>query len=128
MEVGNRDYGQVLILVLSRSKLKIKIRKKFAEQTVLIVLDFQCQWPESLYDGVLAIVHASIRLKATIYSLQNMNECNIYFSIAADFGLSKIIGAEVTTNTVCGTPGYCGRYCVVYIKMSYNVFGQCSNQ
>ena len=45
-----------------------------------------------------------------------MNEGNIYFSIAADFGLSKIIGAEVTTNTVCGTPGYCGRYCVVYIK------------
>lgn len=25
----------------------------------------------------------------------------------ADFGLSKIIGSEVTTNTVCGTPGYC---------------------
>ncbi|KAH3840272.1 calcium/calmodulin-dependent protein kinase type IV-like isoform X2 [Dreissena polymorpha] len=25
----------------------------------------------------------------------------------ADFGLSKIIGAQVTTNTVCGTPGYC---------------------
>lgn len=25
----------------------------------------------------------------------------------ADFGLSKIIGPQVTTNTVCGTPGYC---------------------
>ena len=31
---------------------------------------------------------------------------DILFS--ADFGLSKIIGSEVTTNTVCGTPGYCG--------------------
>lgn len=25
----------------------------------------------------------------------------------ADFGLSKIVGPQVTTNTVCGTPGYC---------------------
>ncbi|XP_060594839.1 calcium/calmodulin-dependent protein kinase type IV-like [Ruditapes philippinarum] len=25
----------------------------------------------------------------------------------ADFGLSKIIGQQLTTNTVCGTPGYC---------------------
>jgi len=43
VEVCNWDYGQVLILVLSRSKLKIKIPKRFAEQTVLIVLNFQCQ-------------------------------------------------------------------------------------
>lgn len=28
--------------------------------------------------------------------------------LAADFGLSKIIGPEVQMQTVCGTPGYCG--------------------
>ena len=32
----------------------------------------------------------------------------LYF--VADFGLSKIIDREVTMNTVCGTPGYCGEY------------------
>ena len=29
--------------------------------------------------------------------------------VTADFGLSKIIGPEVQMQTVCGTPGYCGK-------------------
>lgn len=31
-------------------------------------------------------------------------------SLAADFGLSKIIDDQVTMKTVCGTPGYCGEF------------------
>jgi len=28
----------------------------------------------------------------------------------ADFGLSKIVDADVQTQTVCGTPGYCCQF------------------
>lgn len=28
----------------------------------------------------------------------------------ADFGLSKIVSSEVTMQTVCGTPGYVGKF------------------
>ena len=28
----------------------------------------------------------------------------------ADFGLSKMLQAEIATSTVCGTPGYCGTF------------------
>lgn len=31
-------------------------------------------------------------------------------SLTADFGLSKIIDDQVTMKTVCGTPGYCGKF------------------
>ena len=30
--------------------------------------------------------------------------------VAADFGLAKIVPKESLLKTLCGTPGYCGKY------------------
>jgi len=40
---------------------------------------------------------------------------------AADFGLSKIIDADMHTQTVCGTPGYCCSFASLHFtSLTYN--------
>lgn len=37
--------------------------------------------------------------------------CDYSAAFSADFGLSKMVSNDVTMQTVCGTPGYCGKLC-----------------
>ncbi|KAL4227967.1 Calcium/calmodulin-dependent protein kinase type IV [Mactra antiquata] len=49
------------------------------------------------------VIHRDLKPENLLYeSLSSNAKLKI-----ADFGLSKIVDSQVTTNTVCGTPGYC---------------------
>lgn len=72
------------------------------------------------------------RRKTTINKIIKLSD----LCVTADFGLSKIVADQVTMKTVCGTPGYCGMFFIMYsiflvvmpikvLLLLYSILGVC---
>ncbi|XP_052792506.1 calcium/calmodulin-dependent protein kinase type IV-like isoform X2 [Mya arenaria] len=80
---------------------RIVNRGKYSEKDAALAVREMLEGLEYLHKN--DIMHRDLKPENLLY--ENLSE-KAKLKIA-DFGLSKIIGAQVTTNTVCGTPGYC---------------------
>lgn len=85
--------GELFDRVVSRGHYSEKDAAKAVKEMLVAV--------KYLHDN--GVIHRDLKPENLLY--ENLSP-DAKLKIA-DFGLSKIIGSEVTTNTVCGTPGYC---------------------
>jgi len=91
-----------------------EVRNPFETKTAVWQTDWICHIYVSLdgspqYWHLVHTWHDSVKVSQD--SLSNRFAIHVLklCSITADFGLSKIIESEVQMQTVCGTPGYCGK-------------------
>lgn len=85
--------GELFDRVVSRGHYSEKDAAKAVKEMLIAV--------KYLHDN--GVIHRDLKPENLLY--ENLSP-DARLKIA-DFGLSKIIGPQVTTNTVCGTPGYC---------------------
>lgn len=85
--------GELFDRIVSRGHYSEKDAAKAVKEMLIAV--------KHLHDN--GVIHRDLKPENLLY--ENLSP-DAKLKIA-DFGLSKIIGSEVTTNTVCGTPGYC---------------------